>query len=856
MKINHWNHHIKKPLVLVFLFVGMLILNSCVDDYYYDDREPEWLGASIYDYLKDQGNYTNYVKLIEDTEYTEILAKTGSKTLFAANDEAFERFFQNNDWGVSSYDQLSLTQKKLILKYGMLDNAYLIETLANYNNGTLQLGTAIRRATSMSQFDSIRFEIGEQLPETSFWNYYRDKGIYMIDYSLLSNTGAFPLVHFLQKSLENAGISDTDFELITGQTREPGDAHIFKNKVIERDITCKNGYIHILSEVLIPPTNVAQYLKESDNNKTFSKLLERFNAPYYDEDINIEYREIHPEFTDSLFLKGYFSETGGPSAYPNGKRINSELLLPLNPGWNNYINTQDLTTFGLQSDMAAVLAPTDQAMDDYFNAGSGLVLKQRYGSWENIPDDIIALFMKRHLRASFIQTVPSRFDKMKDSENSPIPVQGSDIESTYVGVNGLVYKTNAVYPPDDYVSVYGPVLFSENARIFNWAIWQNDFRLYLNSLVSTYSFFVPVDSFFDSYIDPVAYSKDVPAILRFWYNDEEETVVATAYSYNVETYEVGDSIGYIEDEDFISNRLLDLLDQHIVVNGVESGDNFFFTKGGNILTVEGSGIDLTVQGGGDKLMGTESKTTNFYNQQNGKTYFIDKPIQTPLQSVYKVLSQNEEFNEFFKLLSGFDPSSNNSIFIRRANNSGIDFNIKFFNTFNYTVYVPTNEAILQAISDGIIPSWDEINAVTEESIYNEMVDKLERFLRYHFQDNSVLVGGDADYKLYQTATIKEVEDQSRFGTYKDKYYRLGVTTDGSNLSITTEAMEDYGVDAASVVTTPGLYNILTRDYIFNDLPSNFAEIDESGSGAQFSNSTIFTSSTAVIHQIDNILRFE
>ena len=78
------------------LLVGSLCFVSCKDDYYYDDVEPEWLGASIYDYLVTNGNYSNYSRLIDDVGYAAVLSKTGSKTLFVADDAALDRFYQNN----------------------------------------------------------------------------------------------------------------------------------------------------------------------------------------------------------------------------------------------------------------------------------------------------------------------------------------------------------------------------------------------------------------------------------------------------------------------------------------------------------------------------------------------------------------------------------------------------------------------------------------------------------------------------------------------------------------------------------------------------------------------------------------
>ena len=847
MKKGIWKQFRRYLLIELILLVGLLWMVSCKDEYLYDNKEPEWLGASIYDYLKSSENYTYYTRLIEEVEdYKEVLSKTGSKTLFVTDDKAFEEFFKSNTWNVSSYDNLNLTQKKLILKFSMIDNAYLIETLSNYFNGSLQEGTALRRSTSVSVLDSVPLESGDMLPVGRFWDGHRNKGIH-----LLKDATSWPMVHFLEGSLKNAGINDADFSLITGVKRTTNDAHIFSVKVKERDITCKNGYVHVLEKVLVPPVNVAEYLKTNTTSSIFSNLLDRFCAPYYNSSQTSAYNLIHPENPiDSIFEKIYFSDYQGRIRYPNGSLIRSELLLPFNPGLNEYVSSAAGSS--MQSDMAAVFAPTNEAMTNYFEAGAGVILKNRFGSWENTPDYIIMKLLNRHLRESFLETVPGRFAKLVDNNNSPIPIKPEDITSSYVGLNGVIYNTNKVYPPDDYISVYAPVLLSEETTVMNWAVNQNEFDLYLNALKSTYSFFVPTDKYFKNYIDPISFAKDVKGAMKYWYNKKTNTVNATVYSYNPLTGEVGDSVNTITSTTFISNRLLDILNTHIVIGNVESGSKYYFTKNGNILQVKGTGAGLKVQAGYDIKSGTEVNVVNngVYRQQNGTTYFIDKPLQTPLQSVYKILSETPEFSEFFALLNGFTGTAK-EIFVKKTNFYGNDFNIKFFNTFNYTVYVPTNEAIRKAISDGLIMNWEQINGITDSQQKLNAMSKLERFLRYHFQDNSLFVDGETFYKLYQTATLKQNEEETQFRTYKDKYYRLGIKSDGNNIKLDTE---NWG--SANLIRTNGLYNIMTRDYIFSGNPQSYREIDGTGAGADFSNSSVVTSSTAIIHQIDNVLRFE
>ena len=108
------------------------ITYSCSDDYDLDETRPSFLGQSIYDELKNRQDrkFTTVIRLIDDLDYKDVLSKTGSKTLFDADDDAYSQFFANNSWGVSRYEDLSKSQKKLLLYGSMLDNAYVLEMLS------------------------------------------------------------------------------------------------------------------------------------------------------------------------------------------------------------------------------------------------------------------------------------------------------------------------------------------------------------------------------------------------------------------------------------------------------------------------------------------------------------------------------------------------------------------------------------------------------------------------------------------------------------------------------------------------------------------------------------------------------
>lgn len=846
------------------LVIGLTLTFSCADPYLYDNTEPEWLGESIYDYLEKDGHFQNYIKLINDLNYDDVLKLTGSKTLFVANDSAFTEFYKNNQWGVSSYDELSLAQKKYLFKFSMINNAYILSRLANFNvGGTLYEGIAMRQSTSLNAIDSIPFVKDDELPTSLYWDGRREKGIY-----LLKDNTDYPTVFFTQAFLNKYAFTNEDLTILLGlNSRSANDVHVFNNKVIKRDITCKNGYIHVLQSVMAPPTNMAQYIQDNKGSdptkstKIFSKLLDRFCAPYFDAASTLQYRSLQPLFTDSIFVKRYFASNGGRTTLPNNQPAPN--LLSYDPGWNSY------RTIAVEADMAAMFVPSDAAMENYFNSGVGAILKSRFGSWEGIPDNIILPFIKRHMRTSLIESVPSRFSKMVDTENYALPVEKSHIEKTYTAVNGEVFVTNAVYPPVDYISVYSPVLLSDNSKIMNWAINISEksvdgtlfqfYKLYLNSLVSRYSLFIPTDEFFNSYIDPVAYGQDVPAVIKFKYIEKTSSVTAYIYKYDKTNGTIVsdmpvDSINSVAYPNFIKNRLWNILDSHIVVGAVENGSDYFITKANDIIKVSGAGASMTVQGGDDINKGVTANVEKVFEQYNGSTYFLNKPIQPALKSVYKALSEDtEHFGKFFELLNGVPDTCINQIFAQQ----GVDFRIKFFNAFRYTVYAPTDAAIDAAISSGRIKTWDEIYAIADPVVKSYEINRMIRILKYHFQDNAVFANQVVN-KQYQSATIKNDNNTTRFGTSKNKYYKIGVVGNGTTLTLTMDNNSGEPVKTASVITDNGRYNIVVKDYIFAKVPTLYKNVDGTGAitGSAFNSSTISTSASAVIHQIDNVLTFE
>ena len=66
--------------------------SSCKETYDLDEKLPPNFGSNLMTYLEDNG-FNTYARLAEDLNYVDALSGVALKTLLAADDEAFERFF-------------------------------------------------------------------------------------------------------------------------------------------------------------------------------------------------------------------------------------------------------------------------------------------------------------------------------------------------------------------------------------------------------------------------------------------------------------------------------------------------------------------------------------------------------------------------------------------------------------------------------------------------------------------------------------------------------------------------------------------------------------------------------------------
>ena len=914
-------------LVLTGLMSACIEKNEVVDA----DSKPSWLGESIYQELKNPnpenltGTFATYLRLIDDLGYAETLNRTGSKTLFPANDEAFERFFLSNPWGVTSYEQLTDAQKKMLLYGSMLDNAMLVDMLSNVSNessNTVSKGVAMKHTTSLAATDTIQHVTSAALlPQNNkYWDQFRSN----TDLYLVRDSTAPMMVHFTREHMLSNGITtsgdQSDFAILTGTPySEEASAYIFNDAIINKNVTCQNGYIHQMRDVIVPPGNMAQVLRNSANTSLFSRLLDYYAAPFESRALTNTYNAValqngQPTIPMIYELRYLNSDGNHPQLIdPDGQLLSDDQVLPFDPGWNQYSPQPKSGGVDLSiADVAALFVPTDEAIKKFFTAGGdGAYLIDLYGIYTgaqnteahlienldalyNARPDIITNFISMLMKPDFTGTVPSKFINIQNDANEymgvtldKIATKSDGLYDIAVANNGVIYKMNELIAPDRFQSVMAPSLVYPDMHIMNWAINEPDanqklgydFKYYLLSMGSNFAFFIPDDEAFEGfYVDPVYLGKAQPRALRFYYDTSTvpNTVHCKQYTYNKTTGEVGDLINNT-DVPFAQWKSLmqDILNYHTVVlgeNEVFGTNKYYKTKhGGEVMitgATEGSNVQSGLQIDG---MRPASQIENVYNEKNGVAFRVNHVIQTPVNSVSKTLqAYPDHFSEFFRLC-GFDPDLMNWAGIsddrtqsafniseqdgyiiftsERAGVSGrscLDENVKMFNTYNYTLYVPNNAAMQQAYKPrsqgGLgVPSWDDVRdlyeaypdvtdqsaaAVNARSQAKEMIGKIRDFVRYHFQSNSVYADQTVETARYSTMSTDAT------GLAKE----LRISGGGNRLLVQDEAGVTHTIDADNANIK---CNLMAREFWFD--------------AALAQATSIYTSSFCVVHELTEAL---
>ena len=116
-----------------YLLAGVICLSlfSCqreIDKYY---ETPDWLKGNAYQVMKDQGNFSMFMKAVDKSSFATIVNGKGIVNVMAPTDDAFQSYLAKH--GYTDVDQIDLVNLDKLVGYHLIYYSYNKNNFLFYN---------------------------------------------------------------------------------------------------------------------------------------------------------------------------------------------------------------------------------------------------------------------------------------------------------------------------------------------------------------------------------------------------------------------------------------------------------------------------------------------------------------------------------------------------------------------------------------------------------------------------------------------------------------------------------------------------------------------------------------------------
>lgn len=512
------------------------------------------------------------------------------------------------------------------------------------------------------------------------------------------------LTYFMTGYFTAKNLTAADFNYFYPNTTYTG-FNIPGGSVLTSDIVAENGYIHEVDKVLLPLQSIDQYLASNSQYSEFKKIFDKYLVSFIlNTDATNRYKLITGN-NDGVYVKTFATGVG------------------FSPNNENFIKFQDNDG---QSNCYTLFAPKNDVLLAYIKN----VLLENYTSLDAVPMQVILDFINSHMWQSAVW--PSKFAVTNNALGEPSTVNNStDIFDKQVLSNGFFYGTNKVQEANVFRTVYGRSYLDPKYLLMTRAL---DANYRYTVTIPSLKFTMIMMS--DSVLKMRGY--DYSTMLSAWTYTTPGTTTVTSGSAP-------------------ASALQRILGTHIVL-----------TPNGELDDLSGSGIVETLSG--DYIKWNAGKFTSAGSQDssytvntsttktsyNGRVYYANNLLTYSVKTIGARIKElgvatTSQFNYFYQLLS------NNSNYNATT---GDIINVQL-GTF-YTVFVPTNAAIMQAVKDGVLPGNTTTGVPNFVPSVQSDINLVNNFIYYHFLNQATVVPDGKKTGTYTSLYKKASGDAAQF----------------------------------------------------------------------------------------------
>ena len=458
-------------------------------------------------------------------------------------------------------------------------------------------------------------------------------------------------------------------------------------RVVNADVVAENGMIHEIDKVILPLQSIEQYLGSNPNYSEFRTLLQKRASYSSNADLTHRY-QVLTGATDSVFVKLYSGTLG------------------FSPNNENYTNGgTDSQTGGY-----AFIAPTNTELKAYTKG-----LLKYFGSFDAAPPEILTDFLNSHMWTSLVW--PNRFTNSVNVQGEvPTMTTGNIVDKKLLS-NGIFYGTNKVQEANVFRTVYSKPYLDPRYMLMTRGLNAELKYSIINPNIKYTVFMMPDVSIRAAYYDwsteRNSWSYTAPGVATVFSTksrDDFYRILQTSVSQP-------------------TTNLTDLSGQGIV----EMYNGEYIKYDANKIYASGN-ID-----NGNYLVKDSTETVI-----NGTVYYTHEVVPPGKTSTGGLLTfTTKGIGAHINALALADPASFgsfNSYLIASSLWDAANFAIVGTTAGNfYTILVPTNAAIVNAVKAGLLPGTKATGVPIFNSALSADRDLVVRFIQYHIINKYTVV---------------------------------------------------------------------------------------------------------------------
>jgi len=425
------------------------------DDYY---KTPDWLKGSIYEVLKERGNYTIFLKGVDLANMKAMVDGKSILTVMAPTDDAFTAYLDKY-YGGKKIEDLPVDEVSKLIGFHILYYSFTKDMLINFRPKEGDGATETEKNKNAGLYYKFRTKSQDAITlETDTAGnqvnvYHLERFLPVFSYRMFQTKQIDPVYNY------EYFFSDTPWKGADG-------FNVSNAAVNEYAVIADNGYVYMIDRVLRPLETI---YKELASNPDYSDFLQLYNAYQY-------------YVIDPLLTLEYGNGTDLYQHYHSNNLPSIACEWPV----SDYRAVSQLANTSY-----SIFAPNNAALrgffDDYWRVGG-------YNSLDEVsPTSVNYLLNNCVYAASMVFPEEIKKGLVENSLGTIIKfdVDAVPKENRKVCVNGVLYGCDVLTPPAMFGSVTGPAYQHKKYSYFLDMLANSDLVMTLASDETRYLMLYP-----------------------------------------------------------------------------------------------------------------------------------------------------------------------------------------------------------------------------------------------------------------------------------------------------------------------------------------------------------------------------